>query len=234
MKMEVKSEYMEALGHLYDGDIYDKIKKSVRKEGDETVTPFRITERLSGIDKKRCKEYLLPQIERLANTQATKKASVRFAEVLIANLLIAYRKDASGQYGIELAVRKESEVSIQSKGMRYISEYVVMNVVKWLTDNGYIEKLKSHRHYVEKKDQFGFSDGMHWEQQRSTLFRATGKLNDLLTKEPLLTQLKICTGCGDEKPISDYGKQRNGYEAECKCCRAMRRKLDRKKLKTAV
>ena len=39
---------------------------------------------------------------------------------------------------------------------------------------------------------------------------------------------KVCTKCGEEKPLSEYTKERNGTTARCRTCRSIDKKEERK------
>ena len=217
----------------YTKPVYRNIGyKSGIKNDDHPFVDFDIKLKLKGFDLKQCKKEIFPEIEGLFCIERTQKAGVRFANVLIANMLDAYRKDLNNPSGAELAQSKESFKSIQFMGMRKISEYTVGAVMGWLCENGYAQKVRAY-----KKCTLTIVDGEikeeRWRQERSTLFVATPKLMKLVSASTLGNS-KICKGCGEDKNLSEYSKQRNGYEAQCKSCRAKAKKVSRAKLKKAA
>lgn len=169
--------------------------------------------KLKGNDKKKCKKYIFPEIEKLFKNKKTKSCSIRFANILIAHLLKAYRMHADA-LGIEIALDATSNKSIQQKGTRGLTDTTVRKVINYLLQKGYIIKINAH---VEK-----VAD--EWLYKRSTLFKATDKLYKLITAEETT---KICNACKEEKDVTNFTRQRNGYEATCKSCRAIARKIAR-------
>jgi len=204
----------------------DKFKifaKAIRKKGAEPFESFERKEKLSASDKRALENPVLKEIDALFAYEPTKKSAVRFSKVFLANVLRAYRADEDDPSGIELSIRKNSTQSVHTLGMRKISDDVVETVVRFLVKNRFVKKLKAKKYAVTKKDASGTLK-IVWHQDRSTAWVAEQKLIDLCSGK---IDVKICRTCRKEKPISQFGKQRNGFEAECTSCRSQRRSAAR-------
>ncbi len=168
---------------------------------------FNAKVKLGSADRKILEVTVFPNIERLATQPKTKETLIRFSGPFIANLLKAYR-EKSPPLGVEVLVRGK----IQAKGMPEISSLAVDKVIKHLSKEGYIIKTPVEREF---------------EVVNSAAFWATEKLIAHVSGQ--ITS-KTCRTCAVEKPIGDFGRQRNGYETECKTCRTARKKAARKKI----
>lgn len=217
---------------LYDLEGFNKkLMIGMRKQGDEPYIQFDIKGKLTTAVRKRLNNTLLTKICRLFRQKPTKESALRFADVFIANLLRAYRLDCDDPSGVELATRRESAESIQSLGMRKISDDVVEKVIGLLVAGEFIKKRKAKKKRAVKVGARGVTildakgkPELIWVQTRSTVFVAKEKLIKILNGD---LDSKICRRCGIEKPIGEFGKQRDGWESECKVCRADRKKTAR-------
>ena len=215
--MDIKEGYEDAWEYLTDGE-YKPKRASTQKSNKEYHLDFDKDAKITGLARTRCRELIFPNIERLFGNKVTKNTAVSFAEVLIANLLKNYQIGADKSCYLEFAIDSSSINSLQSRhGMTWVSGHVVRTVVKWLIDNDFVAKTDSKSKLVR---------GM-WELEHSTRFSATDELYNKLNGVLPPNQMKICRGCGEEKSLSEYEKQRDGYETECKVCRSKRRKLAR-------
>lgn len=190
--------------------------------------PFKNRVNLDPADRKKLEVTIFPKIEKLATRPKTKETMMRFSIHFLANLLKAYRKNEKS-HGVELSIRG-AHAHIQSAGMNEISNHVVETVINFLYKADFIIKVPAEKAWDFKKDKLGVRK-WGFVLVHSTIFLATDKLIDLVSGK--ITEKTCCT-CRIEKPVEDFGKQRNGYEKECKACRAERRKLARQDKRMAA